>query len=118
MTRNKYPYYQDNVFRCMTNKDTLSYGTPWTSNILNLGFNYPIAYSNFFGLVLHNVMYAKDADVSDNDECLEHGNDECCKMVHQAWYMDDGFLVGMRSAVFHALSFIKEVVSSLGVFFV
>ena len=58
----------------------------------------------FFSLVLHKVIAAIDAD------------DDCLRLILQAWYLDDGVLAGPKHAVLRALSIIEDLGPSLGIF--
>ena len=58
----------------------------------------------FFTLVLHKVIAAIDAD------------DDCLRLILQAWYLDDGVLAGPRQAVLRALSIIEDLGPPLGIF--
>ncbi|KAL5479415.1 hypothetical protein EMCRGX_G022935 [Ephydatia muelleri] len=58
----------------------------------------------FFSLVLHKVIAAIDAD------------DDCLRLILQAWYLDDGVLAGPKHAVLRALSIIEDLGLSLGIF--
>ncbi|KAL5477540.1 hypothetical protein EMCRGX_G024351 [Ephydatia muelleri] len=58
----------------------------------------------FFSLVLHKVIAAIDAD------------DDCLRLILQAWYLDDGVLAGSKHAVLRALSIIEDLGPSLGIF--
>eukprot|EP00731_Ephydatia_muelleri_P026850 Em0018g950a len=58
----------------------------------------------FFSLVLHKVIAAIDAD------------DDCLRLILQAWYLDDGVLAGPKHAVLRALSIFEDLGPSLGIF--
>ena len=58
----------------------------------------------FFSLVLHKVIAAIDAD------------DDCLRLILQAWYLDDGVLAGPKHAVLRALSIIEDLGTSWGIF--
>eukprot|EP00731_Ephydatia_muelleri_P022329 Em0014g920a len=51
----------------------------------------------FFSLVLHKVIAAIDVD------------DDCLRLILQAWYLDDGVLAGPKQAVLSALSIIEDL---------
>eukprot|EP00731_Ephydatia_muelleri_P035891 Em0175g4a len=57
-----------------------------------------------FALVLHKLVSSIEAD------------DDCINLSFNAWYLDDGILVGERSAVVQALHLIEELGPHLGLF--
>ena len=57
-----------------------------------------------FALVLHKLVSSIEAD------------DDCINLSFNAWYLDDGILVGERSAVVRALHLIEELGPHLGLF--
>ena len=59
--------------------------------------------SLIFALVLHKAIVTIDAD------------DECLRLILQAWYLDDGVLVGPKQTVLRALSIIENLAPSLGI---
>ena len=57
-----------------------------------------------FALVLHKLVSSIEAD------------DDCINLSFNAWYLDDGILVGERSAAVRALHLIEELGPHLGLF--
>ena len=56
-----------------------------------------------FSLVLQRLISSIDAD------------DDCIQVLYQARYLDDGVLIGRRSAVLRPLSLLEELGPSLGI---
>ena len=79
-------------------------GIPWAQSAHSQVFSRGIPLAQCFALVLHKLVSSIEAD------------DDCINLSFNAWYLDDGILVGERSAAVRALHLIKELGPHLGLF--